>query len=504
MAISQNLVAVLRYGLDMRWSTLILCLFALLPAGRSDAALAYQLTLSDDARRLEVAICTDTELSAGVWSSGDRDAAENVDQLVGDGSSAPRLARGRLRFDGLSRGACLHYWVDAYAAAQSDRYGLSWRQGHYVMLPLSAWLWRPERLPEGSTLALQLPAGWSASLPFARSSKTSQTYLLSQTSTWWPGSAVFGRFDETVLAAPGGQVRVTVLPTASNRRPERLISWIQANVKAALSSSGRLPLSDFQLLVVPLPGAGSPVPWGQVQRGGATALKLFVRSGASDAALMDDWTLAHELSHTFHPYLRDEGRWLSEGLASYYQNVLRARSGMLTAEQAWAKLDAGFGRGLANRSSAGQPLSDAADSYRSTMRVYWSGAAYWLEAELALLQRGGLSLEQVLEQFARFHLPATRRWSPEEFVQTLDGLADADLFAPMYRRYAGSKSFPLLTEVYRDFGLGERIGRLQLSDDRAEKALRQWVMQMPRRLAEVRREIVVQPRAQDDGAGGSD
>lgn len=488
----------------MRYSTLLPGLLTLLLAARGEASLAYHLALSDSARRLHVAICTDTELAAGAWSSGERDAAANVDQLSGDGSSAPRLVRGRLRFDELPRGACLRYSVDAYAAAQSDRYGLSWRDGHYVMLPLSAWLWRPERIPDGSSLTLQLPAGWSASLPFARSSTTSETYRIEQSSAWWPGSAVFGRFDEAVLAAPGGQVRLTVLPTAANRRSERLIRWVERNVEAILTSSGRLPLKDLQVLVVPLPGAGSPVPWGQVQRGGATALKLFVRSGASDAALMDDWTLAHELSHTFHPYLRDEGRWLSEGLASYYQNVLRARSGMLTAEQAWAKLDAGFGRGLANRSSAGQRLSDAADSYRSTMRVYWSGAAYWLEAELALMQRGGPTLEEVLNRFARSHLPAARRWRPEEFVQTLDSLAGTELFTPMYSRYANGKSFPTLTEVYRGFGLGERIGRLQLSDDRTERALRQRLMQMPDRLADVRREAVLLPRARDEGAAGSD
>ena len=46
--------------------------------------------------------------------------------------------------------------------------------------------------------------------------------------------------------------------------------------------------------------------------------------------------------------------WLAEGLASYWQNLLRARTGLLTPQQAWQQLDAGFGRG---RSVAGDQLS---------------------------------------------------------------------------------------------------------------------------------------------------
>ena len=36
---------------------------------------------------------------------------------------------------------------------------------------------------------------------------------------------------------------------------------------------------------------------------------------------------------------------LAEGLATYYQNVLRARAGLLTPSEAWEQIDAGFARG---------------------------------------------------------------------------------------------------------------------------------------------------------------
>ena len=56
--------------------------------------------------------------------------------------------------------------------------------------------------------------------------------------------------------------------------------------------------------------------------------------------LRTDWTATHEFSHLLLPYVSRRDRWLSEGLASYYQNVLRARDGRLSETDAWRKLDA--------------------------------------------------------------------------------------------------------------------------------------------------------------------
>lgn len=50
---------------------------------------------------------------------------------------------------------------------------------------------------------------------------------------------------------------------------------------------------------------------------------------ATTSELSRDWTATHELSHMLLPYVASRDRWLSESLASYYQNVLRARDGRL-------------------------------------------------------------------------------------------------------------------------------------------------------------------------------
>jgi len=447
-------------------------------ADAASARLGYSAQLSADARQLAVSMCSDQALASGELVSGSSEARDYLRGLNGDGDSQPKLTRRGIEYGPLAAGECLRYTVDAYAAASADRYQLSWRDGNYVMLPLQMWLWRPQRIPAGSSLELNLPRGWTASLPFAPLTTDDFRYQLVNTPADWDATSVFGRLLTRRLQVPGGELRLAILPPVDARQQANVQRWAEQNVRALLAASGRLPMSSVQVLVVPLPGVAAAVPWGQVTRGGGSALKLFVGLDASEQALLGDWTLAHEFSHLLHPYLRVRGRWLSEGLASYYQNVLRARSGALTPNQAWSKLDAGFARGESEPNQYAQTLSSAAQgSYRSTMRVYWSGAAFWLEAELALRQQGGTDLADVLDAFARRHLPSNQQWQPERFMAELDAVAGTDLFAPLFARYDRAIAFPTLTDTYRQLGLGEKVGRLALTDAAPDAHIRDAIMQ---------------------------
>lgn len=459
----------------MRPSKIIIALALLAAPAWAGASLRYAVELSADAAELRVALCTDRAVASLSLSRGGRGAGHLI-AVRGDGDSSPRRRGDRIEAGRLAAGQCLRYTVDARGAGRGDRYQPGWSAGTYLMLPVSAWLWRPRIMPEGAELELSLPAGWSASLPWPAIAGPDRRYRLPHTPLSWDGTSAFGRFEERRVALPGGQLRVSVLPLANARQTEALHDWVLANARAVLTSSGRLPLADVQVLVVPLPGVASPTPWGQVTRGGGSALKLFAGLDAAEPVRAADWTLSHELSHLFHPYLGGRGRWLGEGLASYFQNVLRARSGALTAEQAWRKLDAGFGRGRDERRSRGQPLIDVSASYRGTMRVYWSGAAYWLEADLALRERHGGSLDAVLAAFARRHLPAAERWEPDRFVAELDALAGAEVFVPLYRRYARGTRFPELDDTYRRLGLGSGIDNLRLRRDAPAVAIRHAIM----------------------------
>ncbi|MFC3550672.1 hypothetical protein ACFOLC_06535 [Lysobacter cavernae] len=279
--------------------------------------------------------------------------------------------------------------------------------------------------------------------------------------------------NERLLRADGGVLRVHVIDAPSPARADELQRWLAGAAEAMLTAYGRFPLPEATVRIEQSQRRStSPVPWGQTLRRDGVSVLLYVRGDAGYAELRDDWTAVHELAHLFHPYLGDDGRWLAEGLASYYQNVLRARAGLLTPEQAWDKLDAGFGRG--RRENSGAPLDEISRRHRGTMRVYWAGAAYWLEADLSL-RRHGSNLDTVLSQYARCCLHGTGAVRPQAFVAELDRIAGGDDFQRRWRRYAASREFPSLDASYTALGLEPVGDGLRFSDRRDAVRLRQAI-----------------------------
>ena len=281
--------------------------------------------------------------------------------------------------------------------------------------------------------------------------------------------------DGDTLSAGGRTLRISIAPDIDATRTQVLREWITEAARASLSAYGRFPLEDATVRISEVERrSDSPVPWGQTSRGRSVAVLLYVRKGAGLEELRADWTAVHELSHLFHPYLGDDGRWLAEGLASYYQNVLRARSGLLDEAEAWRRLDAGFGRG--QREDSGLRLDELSPGRRGTMRVYWAGAAYWLEMDLTL-RRAGSSLDDVLSRYSDCCLRGTGEVAPADFVARLDGIAGGTGFLDRFREYAASREFPSLDSSYAALGLARSTdGGLQFSDRATAVALRRAIM----------------------------
>lgn len=267
-------------------------------------------------------------------------------------------------------------------------------------------------------------------------------------------------------------LQIGVIDIDDPARVAMLQRWAEEAARATVLPSGRFPLRSARVEVRERQSrGGSPVPWGQTSRDGDLAVLLYVRRDASYEQLRADWTAVHEFSHLAHPYLGERGRWLAEGLASYHQNVLRARAGLLAPEEAWQRLDAGFRRGEA---VADGPALDAMDRQRGgTMRVYWAGAAYWLEMDLALRRHHDTTLEAVLDRYAQCCLDGTAHVAPEDFVAALDRAAGIALFVKRYPDYAESTVFPSLTDSYRALGIERSGAGLEFSDDSAARRLRE-------------------------------
>jgi predicted metalloprotease with PDZ domain len=98
------------------------------------------------------------------------------------------------------------------------------------------------------------------------------------------------------------------------------------------------------------------------------------------------------------------------------------------------------------------------------MKVYWSGAAVALMADVALRERsnGDETLDSVLGRFQECCLPSQKVWTGPEFFAKLDSLATEPVFMPLYRRYANTAGFPDTSELLERLGLRVEDGQVSL------------------------------------------
>lgn len=471
---------------------LFVCIFLALSGGVRAAPMArYTLKYTADDTTMQVSLCL-VAAAAVVRFEADEDAPPFLDALRRDARLPLTREEDAWVAHDWRAGECLHYTAALGRIAAADKMRRRVRADSDLLVNPQSWLLQASTV-DSAEARVELPAGYAISTPWQRlrSNDGALHYKIPRTPVEWAARVAIGHFTQTPIALEGGVLHVALLGEPDAQKSERLLDWLRRVAKAAVSAYGRLALPDVQVLVLPVGAQSEAVVFGQSTRGQGNALTLFVDPAQSEAAFNHDWVAVHELAHLFHPYLGDRGAWLAEGLATYYQNVLRARASLLTPEQAWEQLDDGFTRG--RRETPGDSTLEAASlqmgEHHDFQRIYWSGTAYWLSVDIELRRasKNQLSVDEALRRFDVCCLPSSRRWEPDEFVAKLDALIGSDVFSKRFRQYRTLRNFPDLAKPYLELGIHHKESALDFEKNASASGLRQAIMTTPDAGAKPRR-----------------
>ena len=415
----------------------------------------YVVTIDDGMRTLAVEARYGRRVETITARS--RSAGKYLSAVSGCGEDTEIRLRNRRML--LPRGGlhCLNYTVDLERAANEYRNSPN-LDGRNIVVSPSYWLWRPELVGETALqIEFRLPDGMQVSVPWQPLDGSGTRFLLGPSPESAHAPAIFGRFDQRDLEVPGATLRVSLVETNLPMDNDAIMDWVRTAASGVSLAYGRYPNPAPQVVVIPIRSArsSSPVPFGRVIRDGGETIELFVNPDQPMSSFYEDWTATHEFSHLMLPYLQPDYRWISEGFAQYYQNLLLARSGVYTAGEAWQKIHSGLERGRDARPELSPNEAAAGELRGARMKVYWSGAALALMADVELRERSGGAggLDDVLGQLQACCLPSDVAWSGPTFFARLDALAGEPVFMPLYRRHADTVGFPDTGELFDRLGL---------------------------------------------------
>ncbi len=447
----------------------------------------YTIRVDEELNILQVEACFDGVPPRILQTSSD-EAQQYLSEFRVVSSGSRLYPDGRyMRLGRLGENACVSYRVDAGAAAQhqkKDEMGLARRVGDDLLVSPQLWFWRPRSLDADTDIEIvfDLPNGVNVSVPWHTVERDGSRVVchVGHTPYSWSATVAFGDFEVTKISVDNMTLRVAMLDGDRPYDRDKMLRWLHAALENVRGAYGKLPRQEPQVVIVPVGEKGEPVPFGRVIRGGGGAVQFFVDPSYSLQRFTGDWTATHEFSHLLLPFVSRNGAWLSEGLATYYQNVLMARAGEYSEHKAWQKLHEGFQRGIRN-TRGDQTLLDASRNMRrdgAYMRVYWTGTAIALLADLELRQRTGgqISLDLAMQRFADCCLPSDKTWQARDVMQRLDQLVGETVFVPLHDRYIESSDFPELHDAYRALGLDISRDEVSLDDGAPLAALRKAIM----------------------------
>jgi hypothetical protein len=241
----------------------------------------------------------------------------------------------------------------------------------------------------------------------------------------------FGALRRDRLDLGGARLDVVFLGPPLAMGDAAALEFIRQSALRIGSLFGVFPI-DATVFVVPVPGARE-VLFGRVLSLAGASVALLFGDETPASGVRDNWVVVHELFHLGCPSFAGEGRWLEEGLATYYEPILRARAGWMTEAALWSHFVREMPRGL--RGSGDPPGLEDRDDIDST---YWGGALFALLADVRSRAATGnqRSLDDVMRTLRQRVGGATELARLTDFLRTAEDATGAREVSAVYDSWA--------------------------------------------------------------------
>lgn len=334
-----------------------------------------------------------------------------------------------------------------------------------VVSPTYAWLARPRPLPVGTTHVaidaphLAAPVVGSEAFVDARAHSAAMEGGFSNDDFSEGSFVAFGALRAAPIGAPGAEidlVRVGALPKLGE---PGLVRWARDAAGCVAQLFGHFPVKRASVFVVPVKNADEVV-FGKVLSLGGPAVLALTGEELEESAIHEDWVLVHEMMHLGAPTFNGPLRWLGEGMATYYEGILRTRSGWRTPKALWGEFARSMPRGVAPKGEE-RPLDEGA----TIDDVYWGGALFLWNADVRLRERTAFSLDDVMRGVLAEGGDGTQVWSIERFLASAARITGSNILSELYDAHGRGPARIELPKLLADLGIEGTGDAVRFRDD---------------------------------------
>ncbi len=376
------------------------------------------------------------------------------------------------RFDEPTNRAAIHYEIDLESVAKdASAMDVALRTGRSLVAPVSTWLLRPE--PTFADLAVHVEVHTPTHTGFTTGLRREGSgYSLFAHEISVATYAVFGDFTSRHFDLPvhahsfqrksaprQAELEIVVLDGPLDASQDLLYRWVRDSARVVGQFWRGFPVEHALVVLLPIPNRHGVV-FGKVLPESSPGVIVLVGEHTPRERLYGDWILVHELFHLGTPSFNGEGKWYDEGLATYYEPLIRARAGWRSEADVWKEFAHDMPQGLA---AMGKGLENA-DDYAD---IYWGGGLFCLVADLELRKQsdGKRGLEDGLVGVLDAGGNASEVWPLGRTLSLADRTTGASVLARLAKSHATRGKKIDLDAMWRDLGVVMTGDQIELRDD---------------------------------------